>query len=80
MPTPPTLPFVTNARQLGAAVRTAREGLGWSQPRAAARAGVGLRFLRELETGKATVRLDKVLAVTRAHGLQLVVLPGPPPR
>jgi hypothetical protein len=41
----------------------------------AAAAGVGLRFLIELERGKPTVRLAKVLAVLDALGCRLDVTP-----
>lgn len=39
-----------------------------SQPDLAAKAGVGLRFVRELEQGKPTLQLDKVNAVLRLFG------------
>ena len=41
----------------------------------AAAAGVGVRFLVELEGGKPTVRLAKVLAVLDALGLRLHIAP-----
>ena len=37
----------------------------------AERAGVGLRFLRELERGKSTVQLDKVNMVLKLFGEEL---------
>jgi y4mF family transcriptional regulator len=46
------------ARQLRKQARLTQEEL-------ADRAGVGLRFVRELERGKQTVRLDKVNKVLR---------------
>ncbi|MBU0468817.1 MAG: type II toxin-antitoxin system Y4mF family antitoxin [Candidatus Omnitrophica bacterium] len=39
------------------------------------RSGVGLRFLRELEQGKATVRLDKVNKVLDFLGYHLEISP-----
>jgi len=39
-------------------------------------AGVGLAFLYELEHGKPTVRLDRVMAVLAVLGLELHVRPG----
>lgn len=39
------------------------------------RLGVGLRFLRELEQGKATVRLDKVNTVLEFLGYHLEIKP-----
>ncbi len=42
-----------------------------TQPELAQKAGVGLRFVRELEQGKATVRMDKVNQVLRLFGHEL---------
>lgn len=36
------------------------------------RSGLGLRFVRELEQGKETVRLDKVNQALRMFGMQAV--------
>src|SRR4051812_20400015 len=58
---------------LGAAVRAARERMGMTQVELARRAGVGLKFLYELESGKDTLRADKVLDVLEVLGLELVV-------
>ena len=44
-------------------VKQRRRQLRLSQPDLAAKAGVGLRFVRDLEQGKGTLRLDKVNAV-----------------
>ena len=41
-------------------VKERRKKLGMTQVVLADRAGVGLRFLRELEQGKTNLRLDKV--------------------
>lgn len=41
-------------------VRINRKKLGLTQEEFAMRAGLGLRFVRELESGKKTLRLDKV--------------------
>jgi hypothetical protein len=40
---------------------------------------VGLRFLRELEAGKSTLRMDKVNAVLFLFSLQLGPVPLEPP-
>ncbi len=66
-------------KEIGAVVRTARLAQGLRQDQLAAAAGVGLRFLVELERGKPTVRLAKVLAVLHALGCQLQVTPPAPP-
>ncbi len=67
-----------SGRQLGNAVRLAREGLGLTQAALAKRAAVGLKFLYELESGKDTLRADKVLDVLSVLGLELVVAPKGP--
>ncbi len=40
------------------------------------RAGVGIRFIRELEAGKPTLRMDKVNFVLDLFGHQLGPIPG----
>ena len=57
--------------ELGAAVRLARKSAGLHQHELAGLAGVGVRFLIELDAGKPTVRLDKLLAVTAALGMTI---------
>jgi y4mF family transcriptional regulator len=46
-----------------------------TQPELADKAGVGLRFVRELEAGKATLRMDKVNDVLRLFGHELGPVP-----
>ena len=45
--------------------------IGLTQIEFAKRAGVGLRFLRELEQGKITVRMDKLMQVLDFLGYHL---------
>jgi y4mF family transcriptional regulator len=61
---------------IGAIVRDARKAAGLRQDELAASAGVGLRFVVELERGKPTARLDKILQVLSALGLRMTVLPA----
>lgn len=56
---------------LGADVRARRRELGLSQTGAAELAGVSERFVRLVESGKQTVRLDKLVALLDALGLEL---------
>jgi y4mF family transcriptional regulator len=42
-----------------------------TQPEMAGKAGVGLRFIREMEQGKGTLRMDKVNQVLRLFGYEL---------
>ena len=75
MRVPPNTVQWRSGEQLGSAVREARERMGITQAQLARRAKVGLKFLYELETGKDTLRADKVLDVLNALSLQLVVAP-----
>ena len=52
-------------------VRRRRKEAGLSQTDLALHAGVGRRFVSELEGGKTSVQLDKVLAVLAVFGLSL---------
>jgi HTH-type transcriptional regulator / antitoxin HipB len=65
-----------STEQLGDALRAARKQLGLTQPQLALAAGVGVRFIVDLEAGKATLRLENVLRVIDALGgtLQLIGL------
>jgi len=45
-----------------------RKQAGLTQPMLARKAGVGLRFVRDLEQGKTTLRLDKVNQVLALFG------------
>jgi HTH-type transcriptional regulator / antitoxin HipB len=60
-------------QDIGQAVRGARKALGLRQDELAAAAGVGLRFLVELERGKPTVQLGRTIQVLDAVGLDLRV-------
>lgn len=62
---------IRSAQQLGHAVRAARKQLGLTQPRLALAAGVGVRFIVELEAGKTTVRLENVLKVIDVLGAEI---------
>lgn len=63
---------------LGAIIRKSRKALGLTQPQLALAAGVGVRFIVELEAGKPTVRLENVLRVINALGGKLTVEGMPP--
>lgn len=55
-------------------VKEKRKQLKLTQPELAERAGVGLRFVRELEQGKQSVRLDKVNQVLALFGSEMGVI------
>ena len=64
---------VNTPETLGHAVRVARKQLGLTQPQLALAAGVGVRFVVELEAGKPTLRLENILRVLNALGGTLAV-------
>jgi HTH-type transcriptional regulator / antitoxin HipB len=68
---------IRSPQQLGLALRAARKQLGLTQPQLALAAGVGVRFIVDLEAGKPTLRLENVLRVIDALGgeIQLSGLP-----
>jgi y4mF family transcriptional regulator len=55
-------------------IKLKRKALKLTQEELALKSGVGLRFLRELEQGKITLRLDKVNQVLRLFGKQVGVI------
>ena len=68
---------IQTSQDLGAALKAARKQLALTQPQLAMAAGVGVRFIVDLEAGKPTLRLENVLRVIAALGgeLQLEGLP-----
>jgi HTH-type transcriptional regulator/antitoxin HipB len=59
---------IQSSQQLGDLLRIARKQLGLTQPQLALAAGVGVRFIVDLEAGKPTVRLANVIRVIEALG------------
>ena len=64
---------------LAHAVRARRRELGLRQGELAELAGVSERFVHTVEAGKATVQLDKLLAVLETLGLHLELRSGGSP-
>lgn len=62
---------VKSPEDFGLLIRKARERRNQSQQSFADLAGVGRRFISELENGKATLELGKVLKVMRAAGISI---------
>lgn len=56
---------------LSSFVKHKRKSASLTQPEMAEKAGVGLRFVRELEQGKETLRLDKVNQVLNLFGYEM---------
>lgn len=57
--------------ELAKLLKLKRKKLNITQAELAAKAGVGLRFLRECEQGKTTLRMDKVNQVLELFGYEL---------
>lgn len=60
---------------LGDLVKKERKDVGLTQAELAYRSGVGIRFLRELESDKPTLRIDKVNVILRMFGYELGAVP-----
>jgi y4mF family transcriptional regulator len=63
----------TSTQALGAALRKERKKHKLTQADVAFAAGVGIRFLSDLESGKPTVQLEKVLQVVAVLGGALLL-------
>lgn len=59
---------------IGKKIQSLRKRAGLTQEDFSKRVGVGLRFIRDLEQGKASVRLDKVNQVLEFLGHHLEVI------
>lgn len=64
--------------EIGRIIRTTRKDAGLRQDELAGAAGVGLRFLVELERGKPTAQIGKTLQVLHALGCSIEILPPQP--
>jgi len=52
-------------------IKEKRRQANLTQPDMAEKAGVGLRFVREMEQGKVTLRMDKANQVLKLFGFEL---------
>lgn len=66
---------ITSEQDLGACVRSRRSELELTQGELADVSGVTLRFVSELERGKATAQYDGIRRVLASLGLDLYVEP-----
>ena len=62
---------VTDTTSLGEAIRNTRKRLKVSQKDLALASGTGLRFIIDLEKGKPTCQIGKILGLVRALGIKL---------
>jgi len=67
--------LLKDSKTFGTAVRMYRKKQGATQVQLAAAANTGVRFIGDLENGKATVQLDKALRVAHVLGMKIEV-PG----
>ena len=64
-----------NNKSLSEYVKQMRKEHNLTQVELSEKSGVGLRFVRELEQGKQTLRLDKVNQVLSLFGMEVGVVP-----
>ena len=62
---------ITDAKSLGALVKQIRKSQRLTQEQLAAACGLGRRFIVELERGKVTSHIGKIMQVLSALGLSL---------
>lgn len=61
--------------QIGALIKSTRKALKVTQKDLAMTAGTGLRFVIDIEKGKPTSEIGKVLAILQALGIKLSLTP-----
>ena len=61
-----------NMNTIAKFIKQKRKEAGLTQEEFAIRCGLGLRFVRELEQGKETVRMDKVNQALAMFGMEAV--------
>ena len=61
--------------EIGEIVRSTRKAAGLRQDELAGAAGVGLRFIVDLEAGKPTAQIGKALQVLHALGCTFEIIP-----
>lgn len=64
---------IQSTSELGLLIRERRQKQGATQLQLAAVSGVGLRFISELENGKGTCQIEKIIAVLQTLGLSLIL-------
>jgi HTH-type transcriptional regulator/antitoxin HipB len=64
-----------NPESIGQLIRSTRKALGVTQRDLAMTSGTGLRFIIDLEKGKPTCHLGKVLTVLHTLGIKIELIP-----
>jgi HTH-type transcriptional regulator/antitoxin HipB len=67
--------LINSPADIGNIVRVTRKRLGVTQKDLALTAGTGLRFIIELEKGKETCEIGKVLTVLHTLGIKVTLTP-----
>lgn len=65
---------IKTAEEFGKLIRKARKKLKISQATLAASSGTGVRFIRDLEQGKASCHLQKALFVAKMLGIKFEMI------
>lgn len=66
-----TMKRIENSNDIGTLVLARRKELGLTQKEASGLCGVGIRFWSELENGKNTLQLGKVLSILSRLGIDI---------
>ena len=64
-------------QQIGKLIRDTRKKLGVTQKDLALTSGTGIRFIIDLEKGKATCELGKALGILHTLGIRMTLTPPP---
>ena len=64
-------------QDIGKLIRSTRKSLGVTQRNLALTSGTGLRFVIDLEKGKATCEIGKALTVLQTLGMRITLTPPP---
>ena len=63
--------IISNTKELGELIKTVRKAQGMTQSELAGASGTGVRFIVDLEKGKPTSEVEKVLLVVSMLGIKL---------
>ena len=66
--------------QIGKLIRKTRKNLGVTQRILALTSGTGMRFVIDLEKGKETCEIGKVLSILNTLGIGITLTPPAPPK
>jgi len=63
----------TNATEIGKLIQSERKRQGLTQLQLAGMAGTGIRLISDIENGKGTVQIQKLMSVIQTLGLGLFI-------